>query len=719
VLDEILRAVEALHRIARPPANARARYEDREVPLVDALDDENGIGFGPSKPGASAAPPLLAGLAFGGGAGSARAWTGQDEALLHRLEAVWRGGARTLELTEDDLTRLASPRPLERPPGIAATVIVLGRPEAIEAGELRVFLRSVSAPSAATLLGRFCHADPEIAAWTRKLAEREQAAEPDAILAEIVHQPQDVMGNVACRPVLRDYEIVYLGASGAPPDRRIPIDDLVVSERNGQVILRSRRLGKRIVPRLASAHNFAVNAAAIYGFLCALQTERGTAGFYQWDWGPLAYSSFLPRVTIGRVILAPARWRIETAPLRAGKTVQARFGLVQALRRKLALPRHLKLVQSDNELAVDLDDVLAVEAALGALPAHAGVALFVEQLATEDTLAAHGPDGAFDHELVVPFVRRDKVARAAPRSIEAARRTTLPGGEWLYLRIYGGPSTLERVFAEAIAPIVRAEARAGRVTRWFFLRYGDPEWHFRLRLRGAPEHLYGAVLPQLERALRPYHDDGALRRVTLDSYEPELDRYGGLDGMELAEAMFEADSEALAALIPHYAADRAERWRLALLGMHDVFDALDIELDGKLALARASRDGFAKELGAGVAAKKALGQRFRQERARIEALLLHRKDDALTAGLAALDARRDALRGTAARLHDGIAAGRIARALGELAPSYVHMWVNRAVHTASREQEFVLYDLLARTYEGLRARGRGERTETTTETTTG
>ncbi|MBC7977686.1 MAG: lanthionine biosynthesis protein, partial [Myxococcales bacterium] len=302
-----------------------------------------------------------------------------------------------------------------------------------------------------------------------------------------------------------------------------------------------------------------------------------------------------------------------------------------------------------------------------------------------------------------------------PRPIDPGRRATLPGGEWLYLKIYGGPSTLERVFAEAIAPVLRAELAAGGITRWFFLRYGDPEWHFRVRMRGAAEHLHGVVLPALERALRPYHDDGALRRVTLESYEPELDRYGGLEGMALAEAVFEADSDAVLALIPHYAADRAERWRLALLGMHDVLDAIGVDLDGKLALASAGRDGFARELGAGVEAKKALGQRFRAERARIEDLLIHRKDDALAAGIAVLDARRVVLQTTAAQLRDGIAAGRVTRPLDQLAPSYLHMWVNRAVHAAAREQEFVLYDLLARTYEGLRARGRGARSAATSE----
>ncbi|HZJ67466.1 MAG TPA: thiopeptide-type bacteriocin biosynthesis protein, partial [Kofleriaceae bacterium] len=295
---------------------------------------------------------------------------------------------------------------------------------------------------------------------------------------------------------------------------------------------------------------------------------------------------------------------------------------------------------------------------------------------------------------------------ATARTTHPDRRAALPGSDWLFLKIYGGASTLERVFCDAIAPIVCAERPRGPLTRWFFIRYADPDWHFRLRLRGPADHLHGAVLPAIERALRGHHDGGALRRVTIDTYEPELERYGGPEGMELAETLFEADSEAALAIMASHAADRPERWRLALLGMHDLLDALGLDIDRKLALSRAGRDGFARELGAGVATQKALGQRFRQDRARIERLLVDRSDDAMTAAIAALDVRRDVLRATAARLHAAIEAEQIARPLGDLASAYVHMWVNRSVHSASREQEFVLHDLLARTYEGMRARGR-------------
>ena len=52
--------------------------------------------------------------------------------------------------------------------------------------------------------------------------------------------------------------------------------DLLVSVAGDQIVLRSARLGRRVVPRLTSAHNFTMSQG-IYRFLCACR-RRGRRG---------------------------------------------------------------------------------------------------------------------------------------------------------------------------------------------------------------------------------------------------------------------------------------------------------------------------------------------------------------------------------------------------------------------------------------------------------
>src|SRR5262249_40788661 len=142
---------------------------------------------------------------------------------------------------------------------------------------------------------------------------------------------------------------------------QIPITDLLLSVVSEELVLRSARLGKRVIPRLTNAHNF-LNTHGIYRFLCLLQMQ-GVAGGLFWDWSPLRDAPFLPRIVSGRVVLARARWRITREELRSlGNTRGTqRWQAVQAWRQQRQFPRWLLLADGDHELPIDLDNVLSVE----------------------------------------------------------------------------------------------------------------------------------------------------------------------------------------------------------------------------------------------------------------------------------------------------------------------------------------------------------------------
>jgi class I lanthipeptide synthase len=183
LVAEIIGGVDVLRRLTPgadhdPLGRFRAafaeRYEHREVPLVEALDEESGVGASLDEGGNREASPLLHGLDFPSPPVSTRPWGPRETLLLHR-------------------------------------------------------------------------------------------------------------GNILLRPVLRSYEISYLGRSGAPVDQQIPITDFTLRLDGDRFVLRSRRLGRRIVPRLTSAHNFTWRTLNIYRFLCLLQSQGRLHGC-TWDW---------------------------------------------------------------------------------------------------------------------------------------------------------------------------------------------------------------------------------------------------------------------------------------------------------------------------------------------------------------------------------------------------------------------------------------------------
>ncbi|HEV7514771.1 MAG TPA: lantibiotic dehydratase, partial [Thermoanaerobaculia bacterium] len=498
LLAELIRGVKLVHRLggrARQEIFDRFRQEfsdrygdGRWVPLTEVLDEELGIGFEKSGAAGAEASPLLRGVGLGAPpADPTFPWGAPQALLLRKLTQALAVGAQEIALDAKDLELLgpAEPPPLPDAFEVMGT-IAAESPAALAEGRFTVLLKGVAGPSGAPLLGRFCHADPALHHAVLDHLRAEEALRPEAIFAEVVHLPQGRIGNILSRPVLRQHEIPFLGRSGAAPEHQIPVTDLLVSVVGQRIVLRSERLGKEVIPRLTSAHNFSRGSLGVYRFLCVLQSQGLAAGL-GWSWGALESAPFLPRVTAGRLVLSRARWRMGVADIEAlakPKGAAARFAAVQRFRAERRLPRFVSLADADNELLIDLDNVLSIDSWLDVVEERQE-AMLIEFFPGPDQLCARGPEGRFVHELIVPLVQVPRVkeeappggARPAGRSappIPASPRSFPPGSEWLYVKLYTGSSTADRVLRELIAPVVEEALGQGAADGWFFIRYGDP-----------------------------------------------------------------------------------------------------------------------------------------------------------------------------------------------------------------------------------------------------
>lgn len=750
-LDEISRGVDVLHRLAQRPRRdslARfresfsARYEQREVPLVEALDEEVGVGFETS----DETSPLLKGLVFPAAPDEISTEPVRHAFLLRKLSEALQRGSLEINLEQRELEAISLKDPLPLPDSFAVEATLAADSQlGLARGDFRVFLQGCAGPSGATLLGRFCHADETLHANVKSLLRAEEAFAANAVFAEIVHLPEGRIGNVIFRPVLRQYEIPYLARSGVATDKQIPVTDLYVSVQDDRIRLRSASTGREVIPRLTSAHNYSSGSLGVYRFLCTLQ-HQGTSVCPPWDWGALWSAPFLPRVTTGRLVLSLASWRVYKEELAAlgGRKGADRFRAVQKWRVERKLPRYVALADADNVLPVDLDNALSVESFVQ-LVKERQEATLREVFPGPDQLCAYGPEGRFVHELIVPFVkskdegagtqgRGDKetpgrgevVTRGANEfPISASPRLPVsessdppvstpilhpfprrfpPGSEWLYAKLYTGTASADALLRDVVQPLVESLMQSHAADQWFFIRYADPEWHLRLRFHGEPEMLHRLVLPAVHAAFNPLLDDGKVWRVQFDTYERELERYGGPEGIVLAERLFHVDSEAALELIKILdPGDEGanERWRLALYGIDRLLADFALDLNGKYEVLKKVREVSAKEFRSDKSMTAQLSEKFRKERRSLEDLLDpgHEQDHPLAPGFAVLHDRSRRLAPIVAELKACEGAGRLSTSIQELLPSYIHMHANRLLRSAQRQQELVLYDFLARLYE--------------------
>jgi thiopeptide-type bacteriocin biosynthesis protein len=339
--------------------------------------------------------------------------------------------------------------------------------------------------------------------------------------------------------------------------------------------------------------------------------------------------------------------------------------------------------------------------------------------------------------LVIPFVQQREEGRLKDEGKRITRETKgvltqdpssvnlhpsrsiarryLPGSEWLYAKLYTGTAIADQVLRDLVRPLTEEVIQSGAADSWFFIRYGDPDWHLRLRFHGVPERLHRETLPALQAAVAPLLEDGLLWRMQLDTYEREVERYGGPEGIQLAERLFHVDSETVLETMEMLEPGDTgldERWRLALRGMHMILNDLGFDLEARYLLLTNVRKAFAKEFRADEHFIGQLGDRFRKERKNLEALLDPARDaeNSLWPGIEVLQRRSLQWASTMIELKAGAQAGRLSVPLTELAASYMHMHANRLLRSAQRAQEMVIYDFLARLYESQLARMTKKRT---------
>ena len=728
VLDEFLRGIDLLCRLGSTfePDELKLfrqhfseRYEAALVPILEALDEEVGVGFGRSTSDSSS---LLRGLAVGGGGIAAPPGLSRWHALLlKKLVENGRADEMCLEPadfpvgTKNDYARL--------PDSFSLTAtLAAASAAALQAGDFDLYLIGGGGPSGARLFGRFCQSDPELDRRVRALFHQEESNNPKAIYAEVAYLPEGRLGNVLCRPVLRDYEIPYLARSGAPRERQIALSDLLVGVSAGRIILYSKRLQRDVIPRLANAHGFwNLALPPVYRFLCGLQHQFGVAvpGF---TWGPLENLNFLPRVRVGRLVLTLARWRIsqKEIELPASLSGSDRFGAIQVLRQKRDLPRWVVLHEADNTLTADLDNPLSVDALVHVMKRRPDATL-TEMYPPPELLCVSGPEGRFHHEINVPFVRRQELDQAAKQTagktvvpmfsplVERAIRKIAPGREWLYLKLYGGEVALDEILTTAILPLTRKACASGWCCRWFFLRYADPHPHLRIRFNGQPEWLQEKLFPLITETFNPVLASGRLWKIQFDTYDREIERYGGPEGMSISEDIFFTDSEAALDILLGLERDDAleTRWRVALLGTDRLLSDCGLDLHEKKAMLERLRNAWNLEFKVNARTKKQLAEKFRPERKNLGALLDSSSQYSYELSLAGpiFLSRSTRLVPAIRNLHALAEAGLLQVDIPDLIASYVHMHINRLVRSSARLHELVLYDFLFNLYDAMLARG--------------
>ena len=652
----------------------KEKYGDLEIPLLQAVDLEQGIGF-PAKAhlGNQAHNELIDTFPQ---RDTEKKFTSEMDAtpvqtwLANKVREASEQGLQEIEISKNELANFDS-----QLPHLAEQINILGTRLADD----HVLLHSVGGANGLPFIGRFAYLNKSLYHWSK--AELLSNGSPtETIHAEVVHFPGGRAGNIARNTNLLPYQIPYL-AYLENEEHSVLATDLLVSVQQDTIILRSKRRNKQILPYLAHAHNHSRSDIPLYRFLAALQHQGKTALHIPWgNWA--RQLRFIPRVRTGKAILHRATWNIYRNDI---QQIQQASDALQALSQALRswhVPRLVCLQEGDNELLIDTSKPDYLGLLLQEIKGKPFVQL-VEWLAPA---TSEHTEKAFIQQFVLPLKKTISTQQNSITLKENAADTLqyqfVPGSEWVYYKLYCGAYIADELLLRVVKPCIEQLSQEQLIDQAFFIRYNDPHHHVRFRLhikQPDKQHSFARITSLLHSLAQVYLADQRIWKLQLDTYQREVQRYSP-DSMQVSEQAFYFDSMAILHLLEQerFREDATYRFALALQNIDNWLSLFAMPLDARIQYCSEMSAAFSREFDK--ATSRQIDQQYRLQQEALSGIVQEHREE-----LQALFNRDKALEPL------NLPSKNIS--------SYIHMSMNRWFYSNQRLLEYMAYRYCEKQYK--------------------
>lgn len=728
IQKQLNKAISILNRLTIKPSKTNLtefrkkfheRYGDKEVALLDALDIETGVGYAQNNNHSGGVNPLVNDLILplNNSEEAELRWNKKESFLFRKLLKSQREKQYEINIELDELKDFEENWE-DLPDSFSLVFQYYGKKDDKDL----LGIVNVGGSSATCLLGRFGTNHEEIRNLIKEIADTEQENNPKEIFAEIVHLPESRTGNILMRPAFRGFEIPYLSKSAVAKECQIALEDLYISINNNELYLRSKRLDRRIIPRLGNAHSYSTNALPVYHLLGDLQMQNKRVGIY-FEWGSLNLEfAFLPRVTIDNVVISRATWQLieENFQSLLIKNVDLSEEIIN-WKKNLKMPDLVLLVEGDNELLINLRDKLSVDMFISIIRKRTNIVLKEFLFDIKTALVKDEKGEVYTNELIAILQReKDKIINDSSKNEENNQeisnkkktfqldkenktivRTFSLGSEWLYYKLYCGIKTSDKILTEVIQPLVENLMNLKMIDYWFFIRYADPEKHLRIRFHLSDMSNIGIVIQSIQDAIEDYEKNGLIWKIQTDTYQRELERYGE-NSIVFSEELFCYDSNCIVSMLDMIDGDEGEeiRWMFGIKSVNELLNIFNYSHLQKLGLMEQLKTGFANEFRMNKDLKMQLDKKFRFHRKTISALLDNESDEtsSLKPLFDLLELRSNEIKPLAKQILTLNDNNQLQISINSLLASYIHMTLNRLFKNQQRLHEMVVYDFMWRTY---------------------
>ncbi|WP_428741653.1 thiopeptide-type bacteriocin biosynthesis protein [Tenacibaculum sp.] len=264
------------------------------------------------------------------------------------------------------------------------------------------------------------------------------------------------------------------------------------------------------------------------------------------------------------------------------------------------------------------------------------------------------------------------------------KRNFYPGEKWVYYKIYCGTEVADNVLLLCIKPLVSLLFEKKLISKWFFIRYADPETHLRIRFRLNNTKDIGSVILEFQKQITFLIETKQVWDIQIGTYKRELERYGE-NTIDNAESFFYRDSEAVLNLIEQTIDDK-DRFVYTLKYIEQIISTFNFSKKQELLFLERNKNQFQKEFSTNKSMRKEMNAKYNeitQVSLITELTLLSTQQKEIIAVFLTKNEEK-----------------KLQVSLESLLASLIHMLVNRIFNSKQRMYEMLLYDFLYKKVKG-------------------
>lgn len=430
---------------------------------------------------------------------------------------------------------------------------------------------NIGSNSAGSMFGRFTDIlSQNESIKLNKLLHSKEDLEHDKILVEVYETPQNgKLANICMNNSNIKYKM-FLGLNNNN-DYVLDIKDIYVGydEITQSLYLKSKSLDKRVHFNLLHMLN-SFSSSNIYRFLSEI-SDVSSSNFIK-----LLYSldiqdlNYMPRISYEKVLLLPANWKLSLNILCSENNLYNFIEKFELWKNKYRIPKYVYYKVFDNRLVFDLSNKRHIEEIFNLIKNdNTEIKLYELEENVNNLLGKDNLGNLYFCETIVPFLLNNNIKsnikntdynilntksniHSKPTKIEllSDKRILFPGEEgWWYYNIYCNHNNIDDLIYNDIFEMCEILVKEKFIKMYFFIRYSDPKTHIRLRFKINDMNDINVVIFKLQSKFSGLKKKKLIQKINIGTYEREIERYGGIDLIHIAEEFFYYDSVYVATII--------------------------------------------------------------------------------------------------------------------------------------------------------------------------